>query len=74
MQKPTKVIKKLHNILSHRGLPIIWKCFVWPNLDHGDFIYDQSINHSFYSKTESVQYNPALAITGVMQERSQTKI
>ena len=74
MQKPTKVITKLHNILSHRGILSICKCFVWPNLDYGDFIYDQSISHSFYSKTESVQYNIALAITGAMLERSQTKI
>ena len=45
-----------------------------PNLDYGDFIYDQTNNASFCSKIESIQYNPALAITGAIRGTSQTKI
>ena len=34
------VIKKLHNVLPRRALLTIYKCFIRPNLDYGDFIYD----------------------------------
>ena len=57
-------IKKLNNVLLYRALLTIHKCFIRPNLDYGDFIYDQPNNDSFCSKIESIQYNAALAITG----------
>ena len=57
-------IKKIHNVLPRRALLSIYKCFIRPNLDFGDFIYDQPNNGSFCSKTENVQCNAALAITG----------
>ena len=68
------VIKKLHNVLPRRALLTIYKCFIRPNLDYGDFIYDQPNNGSFCSKIESVQYNAALAITGTIRGTSQTKL
>ena len=50
-----------------------YKSFVRPHLDYGDIIYDQSNNVSLSDKTESVQYNAALAITvaikGTLQEK-----
>ena len=57
------VIKKLH-VLPHKALITIYKCFIRPNLDYDDFIYDQPNIDSFCSKIESVQYNAALAIPG----------
>ena len=60
-------IKKLHNVLPRRALLTIYKYFIRPNLDYGDFIYDQPNNGSFCSKIESVQYNAALAITGAIR-------
>ena len=39
------VIKKLHNVLPSRALLTICKCFIRPNLDYGDFIYDQPMVH-----------------------------
>ena len=39
-----------------------------------DIIYDQPQNESFYEKLESVQYKPALAITGAIQGTSRDKI
>ena len=60
------VIKKIHNGLPRRALLTIYKCFIRPNLDYGDFIYDQPNNASFCSKIESVQYNAALAINGAI--------
>ena len=50
------------------ALLTVYKCFVRPNLDYGDFIYDQPNNDSFCSKRESVQYNAALAVTGAIEE------
>ena len=67
------LIKTLHNFLSRRALTI-YKCFIRPNLDYGDFIYDQPNNGSFCSKIESVQYNAALAITGAIRGTLQTKL
>ena len=37
-------------------------------------IYDHPENESFSSKTESVQYNASLAITGAIRETSQEKL
>ena len=34
------VIKKLHDVLPRRALLTIYKCFIRPDLDYGDFIYD----------------------------------
>ena len=39
----------------------------WPYLDYGDIIYKTACNSSFHQKTESVQYNIYLAITGVIK-------
>ena len=63
------VIKKLH-VISHRALLTIYKCFTRPNLDYGDFTYNQPNNDSFCSKIESIQY----ALTGAIQGTSQTKL
>ena len=60
------IIKKLRSVLPHRALLTIFKCFIRPNLDYVDFIYDQQSNNSFFSNIESLQYNAALAITGAI--------
>ena len=62
--KDIGVIKKIHNVLPRRALLPIYKFFIRPNLDYGDFIYDQPNNGSFCSKIESVRYKAVLAITG----------
>ena len=49
------VIKKLHNVFQRRAFLTIYKCFIRPNLDYGDFIYDHPNNDSFCCKIESVQ-------------------
>ena len=67
-------IIKLHGGLLRRALLTICKCFIRPNLDYGDFIYDQPNNDSFCNKIESVRYNAALAITGAIRGTSQTKL
>ena len=72
--KDIGVFKKLHNILPFRALLTIYKSFIRPNFDYGDFIYAQPNNDSFCSKIESIQYNAALAITGAIRRASQTKL
>ena len=57
------LLQKLHNILPRPALLTIYKCFIRPNLDRGDIIYDQAYNLSFHHKLESIQYNAALALT-----------
>ena len=47
---------------------------VRPHLDYGDIIYDQLNNESLNQKTERIQYNAALAITGVIKGTSQSKL
>ena len=71
--KDIGVTKKLHNILPRLALLTIYKCFIRPNLDYGDFMV-LWFNGSFCSKIESIQYNAALAITGAIQGTSQTKL
>ena len=43
-------------------------------LDFGDIIYDQPNSQSFSNKLESIQYNAALAINGVIRGTSKTKL
>ena len=38
-----------------------------PHLGYGDIIYNRAFNESFQNKSESVQYNAALAITGAIR-------
>ena len=68
------MLSKNYNVLPRRALLTIYKCFIRPNLDYGDFIYDQPNNGSLFSKIESVQCNAALAITGAIRGTSQTKL
>ena len=42
-------------------------------MDFADLIYDQSYNASFHGELESIQYNVALAITGVIRRTSKKK-
>ena len=56
------------------SLLTIFKSFVWPHLDYGDVIYDQSYNNTFHQKMESIQYNAALAIIGAIRGSSREKL
>ena len=63
--------RKLRHILPRHAL-IIFRSFA--HLDYYDVIYDQPNNESFSNKSERVQYNAALAITGAIRGTSQTKL
>ena len=77
LNKVNKIIgllHKFHNTLPRLPLLTIYKSFIRPHLDYGDIIYDQAYNVSFHQKLEFIQYNSALAITGVIKGTSTEKL
>ena len=72
--KEMGVIQRLSKMLPQHSLLTIYKSFVWPHLDYGDIHYDQPNNKILYHKTETIQYNAALAITGAITGTSQIKL
>ena len=72
--KRTGVLNRLSKMLHGHSLLTICKSFVWPHLDYGDILYDQSNNKSLCQKIETIQYNAPLAITGAMKGTSQIKL
>ena len=72
--KGVSVINKMNNTLPRKALLTLYKSFVRPHLDYGDIIYDQPNNESFCNKLETVQYSPAMAITGSIQGTSKVKL
>ena len=74
VNKTIGLLRKLHNTLPRLPLLTIYKSFIKPHLDYGDVIYDQAYTTSFHHKTESVQYNSALAITGTIRVTSKEKL
>ena len=73
VNKTIGLLRKLQNILPRGSLLTIFKSFVRPHLDYGDFIYDPSYN-IFHQKMKSIQYNAALAVTGAIRGSSREKL
>ena len=67
------VIKRLSKMLPRHSLLKIYKSFLQPHLGSGDILYDQANIESSCQKLETIQYNAALAITGVFKGTSQIK-
>ena len=53
---------------------VVYRCFIRPHLDYGYVIYDQPNLSSLANKIESVQYNAAFVITGVIRGTYKQKI
>ena len=68
------VMRKLQNIIPENSIQTIHKSFIRPHLDDGDINYHQPKNRSFCQKIEFIQYQAALAITGVIHGTSQTNL
>ena len=51
----------------------IYKCFVGSHLNYGYIIYDQALTVLFTKKKESLQQNPALAVTNAIIGMSREK-
>ena len=67
------LLRKIQSILPQTSLLTIYKSFIRPHLDHGDAVYDQSLNDAFSSKLDTVQCNAALAIMGAIKGKSPEK-
>ena len=65
---------KLQPVILRAALLTIYKSFRRPHLDYGDVIYCRAFKESFQKKLETVQYNPALAITGAIRGSSREKL
>ena len=66
--------RKLQPVIPRAALLTIYKSFRRPHLDYGDVIYGRAFKESFQSKLETVQYNPALAMTGAVRGSSREKL
>ena len=62
--------RELELILPHCCVFTIYKSFIRNHLGYSDVIYDQPSNDSLWKIFESVQYRPALAITGTIRSTS----
>ena len=74
VNKTIGLIRKLRNSLPGPSLMTFYKSFIRPHLDYGDIIYDQPFNNSFPNKSESIQYNACLAVTGAIRGTSKERL
>ena len=74
IHKTMGLLRKFQNSLPEKSLLTIYKPFIRPHLDYGDIIYDQSYSTSFRQRLESLQYNAASVITGVIRCTSKEKL
>ena len=74
INKTVGLLWKFQGILPKTSLITIYKLFARPHLGYGDIIYDQIFNEYFHQRIESIQYNAAIAITGVIRGTSYKKL
>ena len=72
--KGVGLFRKLQCFLPLSRQLTIYKSCIRAHLNYADVIYDQISNVTFFSTIESVQYNAALAITGVIRGLSREKL
>ena len=74
MNKLIGLIKRLSVNVLRKALLSIYKSFIRPHLDYGNFLYDKPENENFQNILEKVQYRAYLGITGVIQGTSSQKL
>ena len=67
------LLRKFQQVLPRSSLITIYNAFIQPHLDFEDVVFDQAFNNTFHQRLESIQYNTALAITGVIGRTSKEK-
>ena len=72
VNKTIGLLCKFQAFLPHQSL--VYKAFTRSHLNYGDIIYDQSCNHLFHQKMESIQYNAALTIAGAIIATARVKL
>ena len=73
VNKAIDLIPRFQRVLPKASLVTIHKVFIRPHLDYGDIIFYQAFHNSVRKKMESVQYDAALPITGIIKETSKKK-
>ena len=68
------LLQKFQQVLPKPSLITLYKAFTRPHLDYGDVVFDQVFNNSFHQRSESVQYNASLAITGAIRGTFKEKL
>ena len=74
VNKTIGLVRKFQSVLPRASLVTVYKAFVRSHLDYGDIIFEQAFHDSFHEKIESVQYDAALAITGIIRGISKEKL
>ena len=76
VDKTIGLLRKLQNLLSRSTLITIIRTlyFVWPHIDYGDILFDQTYNSYFHEKLELIQYNACLALAGAIRGSLKEKI
>ena len=74
ISKTVGLFRKFQGILPRTSLITIYKSFARLHLDYGDIIYDQTFNQCFHQRTESIQYNAAIAKAGAIRGASFEKL
>ena len=74
VNKGIEMLKELSNYLPRHSIVTLYKAFILPHLAYTDIIYDKPNNLNIFNKTESLQYNAALAITGAIRGSSKEKL
>ena len=70
VNKGIGLLKKLRNYFPRHSLVTLYKAFIQRHLDYLDIIYDKPNNINICNKIESLQYNAALAVIGVIRVSS----
>ena len=73
INKTISLSRKLRNNLPRAPLVIISESLIKPHLNYKDISFDQTFNNSFTERLESIQYNAALAMKGVIRGSSREK-
>ena len=60
--------------LPRNTLLTIYKAFIGPHLDYGDFLCDNLNNQNFQGKLEKVHYRACLAITRAIRGTSRERL
>ena len=74
VNKSIGLLRKFQSVLPRSSLLTIYKTFIRSYFDYADVVYDQSYKLSFHEKLESIQYNAAFAVTGVVRGSSSEKL
>ena len=69
VKKSVGLLRKFQLVFPRSSLLTVYKTFIRRHFDDAD-VYDQNYKSSFHKRLESIQYNAALTVTGVVRGSS----